>query len=660
MAAITAYPINPTHKLLAPVREPKLRVITPSAGVAKPSSAQLTKASAVIAQTGWLEMLEPLMPHALRTARGKHLGGRKPEMTLKALLTGCLLLAIMERPILVKDVWRLLAFGIDAGSRKRLGLNPKRKITERMVSRAFGLVAATINSSVHAESNAPLFDPNNVKVLLGLDDEEELTEEDQQKFIDQVLGENEVRLDSFIRGGLRATHPTASGHEGDYALDGSYISSWEAPNRSRRRTTFKDKNGEYQKRTVNPEEMSDPDATWWSKKNAGPIAKRGRLAGRSDSGLGYLITAVTWVEKDCGPNQRGADIPYLIDHLSVKTANTSGHLEGARVIESMISHHEAEDAAAKKCDRVRGDILADREYSNAVTWLKAMHTVGLTPHFMLHRDQSGHTRTLASGPIIVDGIPYSPGMPEFLRVSLGPMIFATRDDRAVLAAHNLQRAPYRIRAYGNSRQNDGSLKFYCPASNLAKASINCANKPSSKRGSTTRIQIGTAMPVIVNSPMPSICAQSSVTVPFDDVPYWQPYIPGTPEHQWSVNRRNLVESSFSKIKDEATQSLRRGTFRVMGRAKVSMAVLFNAMAANLVEVERWMLRKAGVLSLDAAREKITRTPRRHTRARIIAKNKREEAARARAAKALLEELGAVVDLNTGEILESAAPPTPLP
>ena len=96
MAAITAYPINPTHKLLAPVREPKLRVITPSAGVAKPSSAQLTKASAVIAQTGWLEMLEPLMPHALRTARGKHLGGRKPEMTLKALLTGCLLLAIME------------------------------------------------------------------------------------------------------------------------------------------------------------------------------------------------------------------------------------------------------------------------------------------------------------------------------------------------------------------------------------------------------------------------------------------------------------------------------------------------------------------------------------------------------------------------------------
>jgi|GEM_PF-1704461 len=660
MAAISSYPINPTHNLLAPVREPKARVIAPSADVAKPTSAQLTEASAVIAQTGWLEMLEPLMPHALRRARGKHLGGRKPEMTLKALLTGCLLLAIMERPILIKDVWRLLAFGIDAGSRKHLGLNPKREITERMVSRSFGLVAATINSSHHAESNAPLFNPENVKVLLGLGEDEVLTEEDHNKFVDQVLGENEIRLDGFIRGGLRATHPTDSGHEGDYALDGSYISSWEAPNRSRRRTTYRDKNGEFQKRTVNLQEMSDPDATWWSKKNARPIAKRGRLAGVNNSGLGYLITAVTWVEKDCGPNNRGADIPYLIDHLSVRTANTIGHLEGARVVESMISHHEQEDAAVKKCDRVRGDILADREYSNTVAWLKAMHTVGLTPHFMLHRDQTGHTRTLASGPIIVDGIPYSPGMPEILRISLGPMVFATRDDRAVLAAHNLQRKPFRIRAYGNSRQDDGSLEFYCPAANLAKASINCANKPSSKRGSTTRIQIGTAMPVIVNSPMPAICAQSSVTVPFDDVPYWQPYIPGTPEHQWSINRRNLVESTFSKIKDEATQSVRRGTFRVMGRAKVSMAVLFNAMAANLVEVERWRLRQAGVVSLDAMREKVARTPRRHTRARIIAKNKREEAARARVAKELLKELGAVVDLNTGEILESSSPPTPLP
>ncbi|PZN84713.1 MAG: hypothetical protein DM484_02425 [Candidatus Methylumidiphilus alinenensis] len=659
MAAISSYPISPTHNLLAPVRAPRVRVIAPSADVAKPTSAQLTEASAVIAQTGWLEMLEPLMPHALRRARGKHLGGRKPEMTLKALLTGCLLLAIMERPILIKDVWRLLAFGIDAGSRKHLGLNPKREIIERMVSRAFGLVAATINSSIHAESNAPLFDPENVKKLLGLDPDDLLTGEDHQNFIDQVLGENEIRLDAFIRGGLRATHPTDAEHEGDYALDGSYISSWEAPNRSRRRTTYIDKNGEKQRRSVNPEEMSDPDATWWSKKS-GPIASRGRLAGSNDSGLGYLITAVTWVEKDFGPNKRGADIPYLIDHLSVKTANTIGHREGSRVIESMISHHEREDAAAKKCDRVRGDILADREYSNTVAWLKSMHAVGLTPHFMLHKDQTGHTRTLATGPIIVDGIPYSPGMPEVLRLSMGPALFATRDDRSVKAAHNLHRKPYRIRAYGNSRQDDGSLKFYCPASNLAKASINCANKPSSKRGSTTRIQIGTAMPVIVNSPMPAICAQSSVTVPFDEVPFWQPHIPGTPEHQWSINRRNLIESTFSKIKDEATQSVRRGTFRVMGRAKVSMAVLFNAMASNLVEVQRWRLRKAGVRSLDAMREKVARTPRHHTRARIVAANKREEAARARAARVLLEELGAVVNLGTGEILESSSPPTPLP
>ena len=153
MAAISTYPIPSSLHLLAPIRPPRLRVAPPSPDISKPSSAQLTEAMAIVSDTGWLEIFEPLMPHALRKARALHPGGRKPEMTLKALLVGMLLLAIMERPFFIRDVHRLLAFGIDAGSRKRLGLDPKRVITERMVSRAFSLVSATINASVYAESN---------------------------------------------------------------------------------------------------------------------------------------------------------------------------------------------------------------------------------------------------------------------------------------------------------------------------------------------------------------------------------------------------------------------------------------------------------------------------------------------------------------------------
>jgi hypothetical protein len=597
----------------------------------------------IVAKSGWVEMMNPLMPCVRRQEDGLYPGGRQPDITLTATLTACLLLAMMERPILIRDVWRLLASGIDAGTRKHLGLDPKQQITERMVSYSFGLIAAALNPSVHAESNAQLLDENFARAALGVAEDAELDPLDHATFVHDILEEKELRLDEFVRKGLAATHPKDAGHEGDYILDGTYVSSWEAPFRTRRRLNFTDKNGVTKRRMPRAHEMSDPDATWWSK-------------GGDQSGLGYLVSAVVWMEKDCGVNVRGADIPYLIEHFSVKTAKANGQQAGAEVIEAMIAHHEKEDSAAGLPDRVRADITADREYSISKDWQRRMHIVGLTPHFLLTKNQLGHTSTLASGAIIVDGIPYSPGMPNHLRQSFAPIMFATRDDRANVAAWNLQRAPYRLRANGGARQDDGSLKLYCPASNLAKAAISCDNKPASKAGKPNRIQIGTALPVIMNSPKPAICAQSTATISFDEAPYWQPYIPGTPEHQWSVNRRNLVESAFSRIKDEATQSVRRGTFRVMGRAKVSLMVLFNAMAANLIEVERWQLRKAGVYSLDVARQMKVRTPRRHTRARIAAAHRRAKAAQEREAKLALQEMGIDVDLETGEIVGTWDPP----
>ena len=643
MASLNAYPFNPRHALLAPVRVPKARVTVASSDIAKPTSAQITLASQVIARTGWVEMMEPLMPYSKRAANGQFPGGRTPDITIKALLTACLMLAIMERPILLRDVWRMLAFGLDSASRKHLGLDPKLAITERMVSYSFGLIAATINPSVHSESNSALFEADGVKELFGMSQSDELDPYEHALIIDQALKDNELRLDEFVHNGLASTHPKDAPHEGDYSLDGTYISSWEAPQRSRRRIHYTDQNGVPRRRPPRLHEMSDPDASWWSK-------------GKDSSGLGYLVTAVTWMEKDCGVNNRGPEIPYLIEHISIKTAKVNGHSEGALVVEKMISHHEEADQLAGKPDRVRGDITADREYSVSKQWQWRMHQVGLAPHFTLTSSQLGHTSTLASGVIVVDGLAYSPGMPQNLRQSIKPPVFATRDDRSFIAAHNLQRAPFRIRANGGSRQDDGALKVYCPASLLAKGAISCGNKPQSKLGSPRRIQIGSALSVIVNSPKPAICAQSSVTIPFDQLPYWQPYIPGTPEHQWSVNRRNLVESAFSRIKDEAKQSIRRGTFRVMGRAKVSLVVLLNAMAANLVEVERWRLRMAGVFSLDAAREIKIRTPRRHTRARIIAAQSRAKAALKQEVDLIFAQTGMRIDTQTGEIFHPSDPP----
>ena len=89
-----------------------------------------------------------------------------------------------------------------------------------------------------------------------------------------------------------------------------------------------------------------------------------------------------------------------------------------------------------------------------------------------------------------------------------------------------------------------------------------------------------------------------------------------------------VESAYSRIKDEATQSVRRGTFRVFGRVKVTFAVVLASMAANLLEVARWQARLSA--STDETRgpgrpkSVENRTPRRLTL--------RREAEKARIAK----------------------------
>lgn len=192
----------------------------------------------------------------------------------------------------------------------------------------------------------------------------------------------------------------------------------------------------------------------------------------------------------------------------------------------------------------------------------------------------------------------------------------------------------------NDRWEAPTLAALRPRSraSLAGHAMECAIKPASKTG---RIEVGTALPVIVNAQKPTVCRQTQVTVAFDELPFWQPLIPGTAAHQWSIHRRSNVESAFSHIKDEATQSVRRGDIRVMGIAKVTLAVLLNAMAANLAEVARWRERSTGVRSLDDARERKARKPRRITIKREADKPRRAEArakhaAEKEAAKARLQ------------------------
>jgi hypothetical protein len=492
-----------------------------------------------------------------------------------------------------------------------------------MVSYLYNQLTAAIDPSCHTDANASLFDTDFIKKDQGLHETVVLDERDVADYANMMLTRKAERLETFIRTGLRATHPGNSQHRGDYAIDASYISSWENPKTSRRRTKWDNNTQQGVKRPIKPWLLKDPDARWWSKQGAG----KGALAGKSDSGLGYAITAITRVDEDNGPDNASALTPYLIEHISVVGARGSMWRQGTLALERMVAHHEREDEAANLAHRQRGDILGDREYTRVSSWQAHAHTLGFTPHFNLAAEQLGHTKTLGNGALIIDGLPYSPGIPFALRETPRPKVFATRSDRAAAAAHYQQRAPYRLKAVGGGRNDAGSLKLTCPASTLTKHALKCANKPASLPGRLDRIEIGTALPIMNLEPKPAVCVKSTVTVAFDDTPFWQPHIPFTAEHQWSINRRNQVESAYSRIKDEATQSVRRGTFRVFGRAKVTFAVVLSAMAANLLEVARWQTRLAAVPNeprgVGRPKNSAKRTPRRLTIAREAEKTRIE-------------------------------------
>jgi len=110
------------------------------------------------------------------------------------------------------------------------------------------------------------------------------------------------------------------------------------------------------------------------------------------------------------------------------------------------------------------------------------------------------------------------------------------------------------------------------------------------------------------------------------------------------------------IKDEATQSVRRGTFRVFGRVKVTFAVVLACMAANLLEVARWQA------MLSAATDEIrgpgrpksveNRTPRRLTL--------RREAEKARIAKRHAKQAETDAESPKTRVLTSVPDPPPAP
>jgi len=546
---------------------------TPLADLPRPTSAQLTVALDVLERTGWVEAISPLLPQEQRAAAGVSPGGRKRTLTVQALLLAMVLLPLMERAFIVKDMWRLLDKGLDAPTRKRLGLG-KKAITERMVSRMWNDIAEQLDPSPHAERNMHLFDPGFWRAHGLIDPEEQqpatavaassgssitdpLVAADVAIAADAVLAQRAERLREVIARCLQATLQRAQvpEHTGSYAIDASLMASWA---RQRSRTARK---------SIPAHRRTDPDAGW--------RAIKGR-----DAIWGYAIHALVRVPEKAPPGQRPAvEIPALIEAFDVTSARAYNTTAGMALLERTIARHEQHDQQAGRAHRPRRDLLADREYSRDARWQAHAFACGFDTVFDLAAEQRGLTSSASNGALIIDGLPYSPGTPMRLRTlpRLGP--FATLAQRASVAEAASERERYRLRAQG-PRRDDGSLDLACPASTLVRA-VRCDNKPTSLQLPITRPAIGTALPVITQPGKPTACAQAKTRIGFDELPFWQQDAWMTPQWQASYGRRNLVEGAFGNLKNDPAQDITRGRIHVMGRAKTTLMLAFAAMAHNL-------------------------------------------------------------------------------
>lgn len=120
--------------------------------------------------------------------------------------------------------------------------------------------------------------------------------------------------------------------------------------------------------------------------------------------------------------------------------------------------------------------------------------------------------------------------------------------------------------------------------------------------------IATSKGMIVPTQVPTedaqgdICRQSTITIDLNHPDatgramgyvggLYQKHPFGSDARYESMRRRSYAESSYSNIKNEAEQNLRRPNIRVMGRTKITLWALWVIMAANIRMKNIWQHRQ---------------------------------------------------------------------
>jgi hypothetical protein len=229
-----------------------------------------------------------------------------------------------------------------------------------------------------------------------------------------------------------------------------------------------------------------------------------------------------------------------------------------------------------------GDVLFDRGYNQSndgSDFILPIRALGGEPVFQLQSDQIGPSGT-QHGAIIIDGQPFSPSLPQRLRVIPQPHVNSDLDKILDYQADIAQRAKYAMVPHG-SRKDTGAQVYQCPAS--------AGNLICPLAASSHGLPIGT-MPAVYAPTSPiagGVCTKKYQTFQADEIPLSQRELYGSREWYDSVNRRNAVEGFFGNIKDHARENFRRGSVRVRGLVKTGLLAAFNVASVNMRMANKW-------------------------------------------------------------------------
>ena len=479
--------------------------------------------------------------------------GRPRSLSVKAILTALLLLALDDRPLILKSVTKVLYFQLGPEQKQRLGVTGKPAnhmqflAFYRRVRYMFDLICSEVDPSPLPKN---LCIRNETFKLLTTELSAEETEAKSQRLANlcNSLLEASVRLMSEAE---------LNSYDGSVGLDSTPVPLF-SRGPSKTRDTC----------------ASDPDGGWYVREGDHRDSEdhKGRRKTKIAWALEATIATTAQIPDESGPKHPNLALGFTMSRPGVDPGGN-----GIKVLTSIANRGYR-----------RGLVGADRAYSTALpeNFHLPLKALGYSLIMDYRIDQLGRQAN-SGGALLVEGCWYCPSITE-------PLIDATVELRSgkidddTYNSRITARAAYGLRRKGGP-DRDGYERYSCPAIGDYPKVI-CPWRPSSTIPKDGRIKVMGLELDLEEELRPAICRQSAITIAPDvGARHRQELKFATNKwHKRYATLRNTIEGLNGYIKDPCHEALSQaGRRRVRGIAPQSIFVAILLMAANVRKINKF-------------------------------------------------------------------------